>query len=91
MHTFANWKLGGPYILRNVSHAQKENQRTHMEEIFNKIKIVYKEMGFALYRDLYQLLMIRISKDCFNVKKLRPVPRLLQRSKEISVTILHFF
>jgi hypothetical protein len=30
---------------------------------------MYKEMGRALYSDLYQLLMIRISKDCFNVKK----------------------
>jgi hypothetical protein len=32
---------------------------------------MFKEMGLALYRDLYRLLMIRISKDPFNVKKHR--------------------
>jgi hypothetical protein len=32
---------------------------------------MYQEMGFALYLDLYQSLTIRISKDCFNVKKHR--------------------
>jgi hypothetical protein len=36
-----------------------------------KLKIMYKEMGLALYRDLYRSLAIRISKDCFNVKKHR--------------------
>jgi hypothetical protein len=55
----------------NVSHAQKENQRPHMEEILPKLKIMYKKMGLALYRDLYQSLTIRISKDHFNVKKHR--------------------
>jgi hypothetical protein len=25
------------HVSRNVSHAQKENQRTHVEDIFNKI------------------------------------------------------
>ncbi len=30
---------------------------------------MYKEMGLALYRDLYRSLTIRISKDRFNVKK----------------------
>jgi hypothetical protein len=34
-----------------------------------KLKIMYKEMGLALYRDLYQSPTIRISKDRFNVKK----------------------
>jgi hypothetical protein len=48
---------------------------------------MYKETGLALYRHLYRLLTIRISKDRFNVKKtLRPIPRLFQRSKEIGVT-----
>ncbi len=48
---------------------------------------MYKEMDFALYRDLYRSLTIRIAKDRFNVKKtLWPIPRLFQRSKEISVT-----
>jgi hypothetical protein len=32
---------------------------------------MYTETGLALYRDLYRLLMIRISKDHFNVKKHR--------------------
>jgi hypothetical protein len=32
---------------------------------------MYKDMGLALYSDLYQSLTIRISKDCFNVKKHR--------------------
>ncbi len=32
---------------------------------------MYKEMGLALYHDLYCTLMIWISKDCFNVKKHR--------------------
>jgi hypothetical protein len=40
-----------------------------------KLKIICKEIGLALYLDLYQSLTIRISKDCFNVKKTsRPVP-----------------
>jgi hypothetical protein len=34
-----------------------------------KLKIMYKEMGLALYGD--RSLMIRISKDRFNVKKHR--------------------
>jgi hypothetical protein len=32
---------------------------------------MYKEMGLALYRDLYRSLTIRISKYRFNVKKHR--------------------
>ncbi len=32
---------------------------------------MHKEMDLALYRDLYQLLTIWISKDLFNVKKHR--------------------
>jgi hypothetical protein len=32
---------------------------------------MYKEMGLALYSDLYRSLTIRISKDPFNVKKNR--------------------
>ncbi len=43
--SFANWEPNGPCLLRNVSHAQKENQRPHMEEILPKLKIMYKEMG----------------------------------------------
>jgi hypothetical protein len=39
------------------------------EHTWRKLKIMYKEMGLALYRDLYRSLTIRISKDCFNVKK----------------------
>ncbi len=31
---------------------------------------MYKEMGLALYRDLYRYLTIRISEDCFNVKNI---------------------
>jgi hypothetical protein len=36
-----------------------------------KLKIMYKEMGLALYRDLYRSLTIRISEDHFNVKRHR--------------------
>ncbi len=43
--SFANWKLYGLYLLRNVSYAQKENQRTHMKEIFNKIKNYVQGIG----------------------------------------------
>jgi hypothetical protein len=60
-------------------------KRIREEDILTKLKIMYKIMGLALYRDLYRLLMIRISKDRFNVKS-RPIPRLFQRSKEKSVT-----
>jgi hypothetical protein len=36
---------------------------------------MYKEMGLALYRDLYRLMLIRISTDRFNVKKTSgPIP-----------------
>ncbi len=38
-------------------------------KFLTKLKIMYKEMGLALYRNLYQSLTIRISKDRFNVKK----------------------
>jgi hypothetical protein len=40
-------------------------------KFLTKLKIMYKEMGLALYRDLYRSLTIRISKYCFNVKKHR--------------------
>jgi hypothetical protein len=44
-----------------------------------------KDMDLALYRDLYRSLLIRISRDRFNVKKTsRPIPRLLQRSNVVS-------
>ncbi len=46
--------------------------REHTWRLFlTKLKIMYKEMGLALYRDLYRSLTIRISKNCFNVKKHR--------------------
>jgi hypothetical protein len=38
-------------------------------KFLTKLKIMYKEMGLALSRDLYPSLTIRISKDHFNVKK----------------------
>jgi hypothetical protein len=45
--------------------------REHTSRKFlTKLKIMYKEMGLALYRDLYRLLTIRISKDRFNVKNI---------------------
>ncbi len=44
---------------------------------------MYQEMGLALFRDLYRLLTIRISKDRFNVKK--------QRSKEMAGSFPAFF
>jgi hypothetical protein len=42
-------------------------------KFLTKLKIMYKEMGLALHRDLYRSLMIRISNDHFNVKKHRVV------------------
>jgi hypothetical protein len=41
----------------------------HSETKLAKLKIMDKDMGLALYRDLYQSLTITISRDRFNVKK----------------------
>ncbi len=38
-------------------------------KFLTKLKIMYMEMGLALYRDLYRSLTIRVSKDHFNAKK----------------------
>jgi hypothetical protein len=38
-------------------------------KFLTKLKIMFKEMGLALYHDLYHSLTIRISKDPFTEKK----------------------
>ncbi len=66
-------------LLRTMDHVSsgmfptpRKRIRDHTwRKFLLKFKIMYKEMGLALYRDLYGSLMIRISKDRFNVKKHR--------------------
>jgi hypothetical protein len=69
---------GLPLLIENfVDHVSsgmfpmpRKRIRDHTWNIFlTKLKMMYKEMGLALYRDLYRSLTIRISKDRFNVKK----------------------
>jgi hypothetical protein len=83
---------GHPLLIDHISSGMFPTPRKRIREhkwrkFLTKLKIMYKEMGLALYLDLYRSLTIRITKDRFNVKKtLRPKPRLFQRSKEKSVT-----
>jgi len=71
----SGWGGGGeelPLLIENfmkhvswtVSHAQTEIQRPHMEEMrkfLPKLKIMDKDIEFALYRDLCRSLLITIS------------------------------
>jgi hypothetical protein len=63
-----------PLLIDHISSGMFPTPRKRIREytwrqFFTKLKIMYKEMGLALYRDLYRSLTIRISKDRFNVKK----------------------
>jgi hypothetical protein len=50
----------------------RQRIRDHtLRQFLPKFKIMDKEMGLALYSDLYRSLTIRISRDRFNVKKHR--------------------
>ncbi len=63
---------GHPLLIDHISSGMfptpRKRIREHIWRKFStKLKIKYKEMGLALYRDLYRLLTIRISKGRFNV------------------------
>jgi hypothetical protein len=81
-----------PLLIDHISSGmfptpRKRNREYTWRKFLTKLKIMYKEMGLALYSDLHRLLTIRIFKDRFNVKKHCGLePRLFQRSKEKSVT-----
>ncbi len=64
---------GHPVLIDHISSGMFPTPRKKIREntwrkFLTKLKMMYKEIGFALYRDLYLSLTIRISKDCFNVK-----------------------
>jgi hypothetical protein len=67
---------GHPLQIDHISSGMFPTPRKRIREhtwrkFLTKLKIMYKEMGLALYRDLYPSLTIRISKNRFNVKKHR--------------------
>jgi hypothetical protein len=67
---------GHPLLIDHIASGMFPTPRKRIREhtwrkFLTKLKIMYKEMGLALYRDLYRSLTIRISKDRFNVKKHR--------------------
>jgi hypothetical protein len=50
----------------------RQRIRDHtLRQFLSKLKIMDKDVGLALYRDLCRSLMITISRDRFNVKKHR--------------------
>jgi hypothetical protein len=88
------YRGGHPLLIDHISSWMFPTPRKRIREhtwrkFLTNLKTMYKEIGLALYRDLYRSLTIRISEDCFNVKKKktsRLIPRLFQWSKEKSVT-----
>jgi hypothetical protein len=67
---------GHPLLIDHISSGMFPKPRKRIREhtwrkFLTKLKIMHEEMGLALYRDIYRSLTIRISKDCFNVKKHR--------------------
>jgi hypothetical protein len=66
---------GHPLLIDHISSGMFTTPRKRIREhtwrkFLTQLKIMYKEMGLALYHDLYRSLMVRISKDCFNVKNI---------------------
>ncbi len=65
---------GHPFLIDHISSGMFPTPRKRIREhtwrkFLTKLKIMYKEMGLALYCDLYRSLTIKTSKDRFNVKK----------------------
>ncbi len=83
------------HVSSGMFPTHRKRIRDHTWRIFlTKLKMMYKEMGLALYCNLYRSLTIRISKDCFSVKKHHALDHdFSKRSKEVSLklAILHFF